>query len=76
MNRRDAKREAYFHAAMMLRNILAGGWTASDDPRYTAADAERIDDALREVVDGLANRGAIYEPPDVLRESSWGTFRK
>lgn len=64
MNKRDAKREAYFHASVMLRNVMEGGWAVHDDPRYSEADADRLDAAMYEVIAMLENRATLYQDPD------------
>jgi hypothetical protein len=59
MNKRQAKKEAYFAASLMLKNVLAGGWTCCDNSGFTESDGEKVDAALRDIVRMLEDRGSI-----------------
>jgi hypothetical protein len=69
MDRRTAKREACFRAALCLESALAGGWDGLDD-RY-GEDADRVRDAINEIVSELTKRGGRVPPTSV--SSRWGT---
>lgn len=56
MNKAEAKRDACFHAALVIDDALAAGWQTDDlypDPK----DHTRFIDALRELTDELKRRG-------------------
>lgn len=58
MDRREAKRRAYFHAALALDTLLSD-WEP-DAPEgfepYTEADVERITRGIHEIADALFHR--------------------
>ncbi|MET8006246.1 hypothetical protein [Nonomuraea glycinis] len=56
MNKRQIKREACFRASLALDNALAGGWDSLDDT-YGEEDADKVRDAITEIVAELAKRG-------------------
>ncbi|TMR88601.1 hypothetical protein [Nonomuraea basaltis] len=56
MDRRTAKREACFRAALALDNALSGGWESLDES-YGKEDADKIREAINEIVAELTKRG-------------------
>lgn len=64
MDKRTAKREACFRAAMVIETALAGGWETLD--RY-GDDREKVEDALNELMASLINRSGrepVHLPGD------------
>jgi len=55
MNKREAKRAACWHAALVLYSNLAAGWESLYE-RYPEEDADRIVDALNEITEELFRR--------------------
>jgi hypothetical protein len=53
VNRRQAKREACFRAALVLEGALAGGWESLD--RY-GPGRTKVEDALNELIAELERR--------------------
>jgi hypothetical protein len=53
LNKREAKKIAYRHAAMAIEGALAGGWETLD--RY-GDDRDKITDALNEIAAELDRR--------------------
>ena len=56
MDRRKAKREACFSAALALDNALAGGWDSLDE-RYGEEGADKVRDCITELIVELQRRG-------------------
>jgi len=55
MNKREAKRAACWHAALVLYSNLEAGWESLYE-RYPEQDADRIVDSLNEIADELFRR--------------------
>lgn len=57
MDRRGAKREACFRAALGLEQLLNDGWWIGLAERYGEADAEKVIAGLNELIAELTRRG-------------------
>lgn len=57
MDRRAAKREAWWRAAGVVRAALDTGWGGSLRERYGEADAALIEECVEEVVGHMEGRG-------------------
>jgi len=56
MNKREAKKEAYFRAANILDNALGGGWPFGETS-LGGEDEQRLADAMMELSWSLRKRG-------------------
>ncbi len=56
MNKREAKKNACFHASQVLRNALDGGWKTRELVE-SDEDEKRLVDALFEIIHELRIRG-------------------
>jgi hypothetical protein len=61
MTRREAKREACRRAGWAINALMEGGWpflrVGEEGSGWSEADEQRLDKALREIIDELLTRG-------------------
>ncbi|MGI5293255.1 hypothetical protein ACQEVF_59455 [Nonomuraea polychroma] len=57
MDKRTAKREACFRAALGLESLLNSDWPTGLAERYGEADAEKVIEGMNELMRELATRG-------------------